>query len=142
MGTVGYKRKIPRSDSKSKINSSSKKRSLSFMKSAELGWKLKSKADFYVYLAKHLQYFLPPEAHVNKDFLKDVLVGKKHLMKKHQVNYINVPHYDELSVVSLWPDLKKDADFMAYFPAVYPKGRGPPRDYFFNVLHTVKPDYL
>ena len=31
---------------------------------------------------------------------------------------------------------------MQYFPAVYPKGRGPPREYFFNVLNTVRPDYL
>ena len=85
---------------------------------------------------------MPDESSVNKDFLKDVLVGKKHLMKKQQVNYITVPHYDELAVKALWPDLKKDADFMSYFPSVYPKGRGPPRDYFFNILHTVKPDYL
>ena len=31
---------------------------------------------------------------------------------------------------------------MAYFPDVYPKGKGPPRDYFFNVLNTLHPDYL
>ena len=31
---------------------------------------------------------------------------------------------------------------MQYFPAVYPKGRGPPREYFFNVLNAIRPDYL
>ena len=64
------------------------------------------------------------------------------MLKKQEVNYINVPHYDEISVKALWPDLKKDGDFMQYFPSVYPKGRGPPRDYFFNILNTLKPDYL
>ena len=79
---------------------------------------------------------------MNKDFLKDVFSGKKQLLMKKEVNYIHVPHYDEISVKALWPELKKDGEFMAFFPAVYPKGRGPPREYFFNILNSVKPDYL
>ena len=79
---------------------------------------------------------------VNKDFLKDVLAGKKHLLKKADIQQIMVPHYDELSVKRLWPDLKKDAEFLQYFPDVYPKDKGPPREYFFNVLNTVHPEYL
>ena len=31
---------------------------------------------------------------------------------------------------------------MAYFPDTYPKGKSAPRDYFFNVLNTLHPDYL
>ena len=31
---------------------------------------------------------------------------------------------------------------MSYFPDKYPKGKGPPRDYFFNVLNTLHTDYL
>ena len=79
---------------------------------------------------------------MNKDFLKEVLAGKKQLLKKAEVNYIHVPHYDEISVKALWPEVKKDGDFMAFFPSVYPKGRGPPREYFFNILNTVMPEYL
>ena len=85
---------------------------------------------------------MPDEAAVNKDFLKDVFVGKKQLLMKQQVSYIAVPHYDEISVKALWPDVKKDGEFMQYFPSEYPKGRGPPREYFYNVLNTVRPDYL
>ena len=79
---------------------------------------------------------------VNKDFLKEVLAGEKVLLKKAEVATIEVPHYDELSVRSLWPEFKKDADFMRHFPSTYPKGKGPPRDYFFNVLNTLQPEYL
>ena len=79
---------------------------------------------------------------INKDFLKEVLAGKKSLLKKGEVNFIAVPHYDELSVKALWPDLKKDGDFLAFFPSTYPKGKAPPRDYFFNVLNTLQPEYL
>ena len=76
---------------------------------------------------------------MNKDFIKDVLAGKKMLMKKSEVVSIEVPHYDELSVRRLWPDLKKDAELAQYFPSEYPQDKGPPRDYFFNVLNTVHP---
>ena len=31
---------------------------------------------------------------------------------------------------------------MSYFPDKYPPGRGPPRDYFFNKLNTLQPDFL
>ena len=48
--------------------------------------------------------------------MKDVLCGKKSLMKKADVVKITVPHYDELSVKALWPQLSKDAEFMQYFP--------------------------
>ena len=57
---------------------------------------------------------------VNKDFLKEVLVGKKMLLKKAEVAPIEVPQYDELSVKKLWPEFKKDAEFMQYFPSSYP----------------------
>ena len=37
------------------------------------------------------------------------------LKKKKQVDYINVSHYEELSVKNLWGDLKVDASFNVYF---------------------------
>ena len=79
---------------------------------------------------------------MNKDFLKEVLAGKKQLMKKAEVKYVTVPHYDELSVKGLYPMFTKDAEMMAYFPSKYPKGKQAPRDYFFNILATLHPDYL
>ena len=79
---------------------------------------------------------------VNKDFLKEVFAEKKQLLKKAQVVRIEVPHYDELSVKRLWPEFKKDPEFLQYFPSKYPKDKGPPRDYFFNILNTLYPDYL
>ena len=94
------------------------------------------------YFFHSLQFYLPPEGLVNKDFLKDVLVGKKQLLKKAEVKDITVPHYDELSVKALYPQFKKDPIFMSYFPDKYPAGKAPPRDYFFNVLNTLHPEYL
>ena len=89
-----------------------------------------------------VQYYLPDESLVTKDFLKEVLTGKKQLLKKAHVKQVEVPHYDELSVRRLWPEMKKDAEFLSFFPTKFPKDKGPPRDYFFNVLNTVHPEYL
>ena len=61
---------------------------------------------------------------------------------KAEVNHVQVPHYDELSVRRLWPEFKKDAEMMKFFPSKYPKDKGPPREYFFNILNTVHPEYL
>jgi len=49
---------------------------------------------------------------LNKDFLKEVFTNEKRLLKLNQVSRINVPLYDELSVIKLWPMMKKDGDFM------------------------------
>ena len=54
------------------------------------------------YFVFSLQFYLPPEPLVNKDFLKEVLAGKKHLFKKDEVDAIEVPHYEELSTKALW----------------------------------------
>ena len=79
---------------------------------------------------------------VNKDFLKDVLAGKKNLMLKSEIQQIEVPHYEEISVKALYPECKKDGVFMSYFPDKYPAGKAPPREYFFNILNTIHPEYL
>ena len=105
-------------DSSQQQITESKKRTMGCMRAQELAWMLKSKQDFIVYLDQHckclpfpsshppfltVQYYLPDEAVVNKDFLKDVLAGKKMLLKKAEVEQIKVPCYDELSVKALWP---------------------------------------
>ena len=40
---------------------------------------------------------------VNKDFLKEVFTEEKALLKLNEVKRVNVPLYDELSVVQFWP---------------------------------------
>jgi len=58
------------------------------------------------------------------------------------IKMVNVPEFDELSVVNLWPHAKKDEAFMKYFPDKLPKGRHPSREYFFNVMNTLQEEYL
>ena len=54
---------------------------------------------------------------MTKDFLKDVLAGRKDLHHKSVVKEIKVPKYDELSVTNLWTQFSKDPTFTSYFPS-------------------------
>ena len=79
---------------------------------------------------------------LNKDFLKEVFTEEKFLLHLNDVKRINVPLYDELSVVTLWPMMKEDKEFMVFFPSKMAKGRVPDREYFMNILNTCRGDYL
>ncbi len=48
-----------------------------------------------------------PYKMVTKDFLKDVLQGKKKLLKMHKVNFINPPLFDEIAVKHLYKDVSQ-----------------------------------
>ena len=89
-----------------------------------------------------VQLYLPPEYMMNKDFLKEVFREEKHLLKLNEVKRVNVPLYDELSVLTFWPMVYKDQNLMRIFPSKLPKGRVPDREYFWNVLHTFQEDYV
>ena len=39
-------------------------------------------------------------------------------------------------------EFKSDEKFMRLFADKYPDGKGPSREYFFNILNTLYPDYL
>jgi hypothetical protein len=78
---------------------------------------------------------------VNKDFLKDVLAERKALMPLIEVKHINVPLYNELSIKNLGPMMAQEPEFMRYFPDQLPKGRQMDRQYFFNIMNSLNPEY-
>ena len=53
-----------------------------------------------------------------------------------------MPHYEELSVKALWPQVANDEEISKYFPNQFAVGKGPGREYFFNIINTVQPDFL
>ena len=42
----------------------------------------------------------------------------------------------------LYPTFAGDKELLQYFPDTYPKNKGPPRKYFFDILNTIHPEYL
>ena len=79
---------------------------------------------------------------LTKDMIRDILVGKKGVLKLFQVNFVSVPKYDELSVKSLYNNLIKLPEMAQFFPDSYPKGKVCDRDYLFNVANTVHPEVM
>ena len=59
-----------------------------------------------------------------------------------QLRSINVPKFDEVSVKKIWPLIKQDPEVLVYFPDDYSKGREPDRKYTFDILNTVRPEYV
>ena len=89
-----------------------------------------------------VQLYTPPALMCNKDFLRQIISGEKMLLPLKQVNMVNVPEFDELSVTNLWKHCQNDKSFMIHFPDKLPKGRLPSRDYFFNIMNTLQEEYL
>ena len=85
---------------------------------------------------------MPPDHMLNKDFLKQVLTEEMQLLKKQDVQHIEVPQYEELAVKNIWPQFADDPQMLQYFPDAFSPGKGPSREYFYNVLNTVHPDFL
>ena len=78
---------------------------------------------------------------MTKDFLRQVLAEEKDFIKMEGLRTINVPHFDELSVKNIFPKFQQDPAVMRFLPNRLPKGKLPEREYFFNVLNTVNPEY-
>ena len=79
---------------------------------------------------------------MNKDFLKQIFANEKKLLKLSELKTVNVPKYDELGVKNVFKKLKEDKEFMQYLPDSFSKGREPDRTYVFNVLNTIRPEYV
>ena len=76
---------------------------------------------------------------VTKDFMKDVLQGKKRMLKMQEVKFINAPLFDEIAVKHLYNDVSQLPLIKDYFPDEFPKGCQCDRNYFYNVWNTFYP---
>ena len=84
---------------------------------------------------------MPLRKKVSKDFLKEVFAGRKHLIPRAQLRPIEMPKYDELSVVNLIVDIMKEKELAKFFPKQRTKADLPDRLFFFNVMNTSDHDY-
>ena len=50
---------------------------------------------------------------------------EKQLLRKDEVVFIEVPHYDELAVKHIWPQFEADDKISKYLPDHIQKDRGP-----------------
>ena len=77
---------------------------------------------------------------MTKDFLKDVIQGKKKLLKMSDVKFVNVPAFDEIGVKYLYQAVIKRDGMAVYFPDKFPKNTQCEKAYFYNVWNTIYPE--
>ena len=82
------------------------------------------------------------ERNYNKDFIKKVFTGEKHIFRICEVNFINVPLIEELSVLKVLDMIRDDEEIKTYFPDEFFTKKTPERKFFFDVINTVYEDFL
>ena len=70
-----------------------------------------------------MQYALPPENHVTKEFFKQLFRGEKNVFKMHEIRQIIVPKLDEMAVTKMLPLVEDDEQFRSYLPDEYFEGK-------------------
>ena len=86
--------------------------------------------------------YVPPKQDLNRTFMKSVLKGEKLLFPLKMVKFVNIPKYDELAVRKIMDLIKGDEHVLKHLPDDYQKKRTISREWFFNVINTVHPDFL
>ena len=121
---------------------------------AEIANRFSSKSDFLRYFKEHrkwppstltlaaVQFYVPPDLMVNKDYIRQILTEEKEFLPLKSVKHVNMPMYDELAVKNMWPHCRDIPGIMRHFPDKLPKGRLPDREYFWNVMNTLNEEHV
>lgn len=132
-----------------------KRTSMEKVKAEELLSRFRSKEDLYRYMTQQgkqrciyicvmiVNVFLPSIAQTKLSFLRDILCNKKKFLRNNEVNRIEVPMYQELSVKNMYQDAMADEVLKDYLPSLEQlSGKLPERDFFFGILCTLKNGYM
>ena len=86
--------------------------------------------------------FLPFLHGTKKCFMRDILSEAKTFLRQNEINLMEVPCYQEISVKNLYNDELKDEVLKKYMPTPEQLSRRlPERDFFFGVLCTLRNQY-
>ena len=76
-------------------------------------------------------------------FMRDILSDTKRHLKQNEINHMEVPNFQELSVKNMYNDALSDAVLSKYLPSKEQlSGKLPERDFFFGILCTLKNQYM
>ena len=87
-----------------------------------------------------LHRYCPTVRDMTTSFAKDVLSGKKKLLKLKEVLWVtNVPRYKEICSKAIWNEAKSANGITIYMPD-FPESRLPQKAYLLNVMNTIRPN--
>ena len=68
-----------------------------------------------------MELYCPSLRELTSEFAKDILAGKKFLLKQNEVKRVGqIPNFQEFSTKRIWNSVKDDNLIKKYFPS-YPK---------------------
>lgn len=90
------------------------------------------------FLTDRCQMYCPPKRDMSKFFVKQVLCGKKALLNKRDVLWVEeVSRYKEISVKRIWKQVQDKPNILKYLP--HCKKSLPSKTYLVNVVNTIEP---
>lgn len=83
--------------------------------------------------------YLPPYASCPFIFLKEVLAGRKKLLKKEEIIPRECPKYAEFTVKMFYEVFKEDERLLKFIPDLKWSKKLPDREFVVNVISSLKP---
>ena len=102
----------------------------------DISLKAKSKKEVYQVLTYEGGIYLPPILDANKNYIKDIMTGKKKFLYWKQILTVKVPHIDSLSIKQVLNFAKEWTNINDYLPT-YKYNKLPNRDWLWNVVNTL-----
>ena len=104
---------------------------------AAFGSKYQSKREVYRFLTLDCGVYLPSYETVTVFHMRDIVAGKRTRIKEKEVNHINIPHFEGLSVEKFMEYAKDKPAVMMVFPILERERLKMPRGYIANVIYTI-----
>ena len=103
----------------------------------DFGAKFKGKREVYHFLAHEVGAYLCSYDTVTIWHLRDIMAGKRKMVKGTDVKYIDVPHYENLTIDKMLTYASHIPDVMKALPEVEKETLKMSRAYIANIIHTL-----
>ena len=104
---------------------------------AEFAAKFSTKKDVWRFLTGEVKWYLPRAENVTIWHLRDMASGKRSHIKSVDVKFIEIPHYDGLTIEDMLEKAESISDVMKVLPVVKKEREKLPRAYICNVIYTI-----
>ena len=111
---------------------------LTSVNAASFGAKYSSKREVYRFLTSEALIYLPPYETVTVFHMRDIVAGKRKMIKQSDVRVISVPFFEGLSIdkMLLWSENRVE-NVMEVFPIIKREIDKLPRAYIANCIFTL-----
>jgi hypothetical protein len=85
---------------------------------------------------------LPSEQNCPANFLREILADRKKLILTTDLRKVEAPSFKEFTVDSIYKICESDAEVLAHLPNLDMAKKPPDREFSFNILNTLRADFV